>query len=434
MSSITLNNGVKTIGENSFENCVNLTSIKLPESLTSIAANAFTNCEQLTIISTEYGDFKTDLYGDISIIYNNGNSMVFNVRDAINNEIWYTTTDNKKLNNLQQSSLIIKHEYKQGKGVITFDGDLTYIIGNLFNGKTNLSTIQIPLTVTDIDEYAFAGCTSLNSIKLNDIDTISNYAFRECLSLTSVTFNTIDTNNINNNIFEGCKNLDHIIVDDEIFYRKNDKITVYDSNKNPFTFYLKEMIHDDEIWYTTINREKAEFGSPYENPNISTFGGEDYYFQSGIPSEEGLKDWYTEAGNAYTVKSHEYNPTVGYFIITFNKPIKEYVLQTYDPCGSDGGGWQSNNKPNKVILPTELEYICDDAFSYCTDMDSITIPNTVTYIGRRIFSNSNVTTIEYPGTKEQWNAITKEEDSFIDSNTITVKCLNGDIIIENNQE
>jgi hypothetical protein len=97
MSSVTLNNGVKTIGENAFGNCVSLTSIKLPESLTFIATNAFTNCKQLTIVSTEYGDFKTDLYGDIFIMYNNSNSMVFNVRDAINNEIWYTTTDNNKL-------------------------------------------------------------------------------------------------------------------------------------------------------------------------------------------------------------------------------------------------------------------------------------------------------------------------------------------------
>lgn len=554
MSSVILNNGVKTIGENAFENCVNLTSIKLPESLTSIAANTFTNCTQLTIISTEYGDFKTDLYGDISIMYNNGNSMVFNVHSAIDNEIWYTTTDNEKIELTDEDKLNVQHEYNRGKGVITFTTFIENINEELFINKKNLSTIQIPLTVTNISESAFAGCTALNSIKLSnniknspienignyafsnckslthiilpqsitsigtgafencemlnniilpnnlttitensfrscksltfitiptnvntiennafqecfnikyidfpssitsigeyafsqcnlltsvnlyDINTIGNYAFSDCLSLTSVTFSEINANhNINKNIFVGCKNLDHIIVGDEIFYRKNDKITVYDLNKNPFTFFLIN-IQDNEIWYTTINGEKAEFGSPYSNPNISTLGGdEERYFQCGIPGEEGLEEWYTPT-DTYTVISHEYNKKAGYFIIKFDKPIKEYVLQTSDPNGLEASIWESNNKPNKVILPNKLETIYHDAFGYCDDMNSITIPNTVTYIGYRAFSNTNVTTIEYPGTMKQWEDITTEDDSFSNGNKITVECLNGEITIKNNQE
>lgn len=561
MSSVTLNNGVKTIGEKAFGNCVNLTSIKLPESLTFIAANAFTNCKQLTIISTEYGDFKTDLYGDVSIMYNNSNSMVFNVRDAINNEIWYTTTDNEKLSLTQESILNVNHEYTRGKGVIEFVdiNQLADIKQNLFINQKNLSTIQIPLTVNQIHEYAFAECISLNSVKLintdvesakieiidkcafanccalthiilppsintiaegafencemlndiilpynltvitknsfqscksltfisiptnvntiednafqncfnikhieftpvitsigeyafskcnlltsvnlYDINIIGNKAFSDCLSLTSVTFYKINANhNINKNIFDGCKNLDHIIVDNEIFYREDDEITVYDTNKQPFTFILKEIIQgDDEIWYTTINGEKAEFGSPYSNPNISTFaGGEDnLYFRYGIPGEEGLEEWYTPSGDTYTVISHEYNPKVGCFIIKFDKTIKEYILQTYDVWGSDYGGWISNNKPNKIILPNKLEYINHDAFGYCENIDFITIPNTVTYIGSRVFDYTNITTIEYPGTIEEWNNIQKETN-WINNNiidVITIKCLDGDIIIENN--
>lgn len=377
MSSVILNNGVKTIGDNAFGNCVNLTSIKLPESLTFIAVNAFTNCKQLTIVSTEYGDFKTDLYGDIFIMYNNSNTITFTVRDAIDNEIWYTTTDDEKMILPDERNLNITHEYTRGKGVINFvnQNQLTDINVKLFMGQKNLSTIQIPLTVTRIYESAFAECISLNSVKLTnndienthieiidkyaftncnsltyiifpqsinrieegafencemlnniilpnnltiitknsfkacksltfitipsnvntiennafqecfnikhidftptitsigeyafsqcnlltsvnlyDINIIDNSAFSDCLSLTSVTFNKINANhNINKNIFYGCENLDHIIVDNEIFYRKNDEITIFDSNKQPFTFILNEIIQDDDSGGTTTS-------------------------------------------------------------------------------------------------------------------------------------------------------------------------------------
>jgi hypothetical protein len=47
------------------------------------------------------------------------------------------------------------------------------------------------------------------------------------------------------NIFYGCKNLDHIIVGNEIFYREYDKITIYDSDKQPFTFVITTQGNDE---------------------------------------------------------------------------------------------------------------------------------------------------------------------------------------------
>ena len=99
--------------------------------------------------------------------------MVFNVRDAINNEIWYTTTNNEKLDELpDEDSLNVTHEYTRGKGIINFvnQNQLTDINEELFMGQGNLSTIQIPLTVTYIHESAFAECISLNSVKLTNND------------------------------------------------------------------------------------------------------------------------------------------------------------------------------------------------------------------------------------------------------------------------
>lgn len=57
---------------------------------------------------------------------------------------------------------------------------------------------------------------------------------------------------------------------------------------------------------------------------------------------------------------------------------------------------------------------------------SIYIPSCITDIGARVFLNcSNLTSIVYDGTKQQWNAITKGEHWYSAFSTIVVTCNDG---------
>jgi len=51
VKTITIPNGVKTIGEQAFQGCARLTSINLPESLTSIGGSAFSGCNSLATVT-----------------------------------------------------------------------------------------------------------------------------------------------------------------------------------------------------------------------------------------------------------------------------------------------------------------------------------------------------------------------------------------------
>ena len=63
----------------------------------------------------------------------------------------------------------------------------------------------------------------------------------------------------------------------------------------------------------------------------------------------------------------------------------------------------------EVKLPEGVTSIGYSAFTGCTNLTSVTIPDSVTSIGNSAFSKcSKLTTINYTGTEEQWNAITKE--------------------------
>jgi len=76
---------------------------------------------------------------------------------------------------------------KTGKGVITFDGDITEIGNRAFYGCSSLTSITIPESVTTIGKSTFANCTSLTSITIaSNIAEIGYYAFGGCSSLTAV--------------------------------------------------------------------------------------------------------------------------------------------------------------------------------------------------------------------------------------------------------
>lgn len=76
-----------------------------------------------------------------------------------------------------------------------------------FNSCTNLTNIAIPNSVTKICSWAFAGSTGLTSITIpNSVTTIGDYVFNSCTSLASVTFGSGVTM-IGRELFNACSQL-----------------------------------------------------------------------------------------------------------------------------------------------------------------------------------------------------------------------------------
>ncbi len=143
INTVTIEDGITSIGNYAFYNCTGLTSVTISDSVTSIKTSAFADCTALTSIT-----------------------IPDSVRD-IAYEAFYSCTS---LTN------------------VTIPNGLTSINDSLFCNCTSLESITIPDSVTSIGNYAFCDCTSLARITIPDsVTSIKTSAFRGCTALTSVT-------------------------------------------------------------------------------------------------------------------------------------------------------------------------------------------------------------------------------------------------------
>lgn len=162
IKTVSIQDGVTSIGDYAFYYCSSLTSITILDSVTSIGAGAFADCFKLT---------------DIDI----PNSVVHIGEDAF--------------------------FYCERLTSVTLPDGITSISAGLFSNCGNLVSVDIPENVTSIGDYAFGECWSLSSIDIPaSVASIGVQAFWYCESLTSVMLPNGITE-IADGLFSMCSNL-----------------------------------------------------------------------------------------------------------------------------------------------------------------------------------------------------------------------------------
>ena len=178
LSSVIIPNSVIVIGNSAF-NATSIKSVTIPESVTTIEAYAFSNCNKLEAV------YITDLeaWCNISFGSESANPLHF-AHHLFLNDLELTTLDIPN-----SVTFIGRFSFIECQGLLSVNipSSITYIGSSAFYGCTGLTSIDIPNSVTSIHDEAFKDCSELSSVSIGKgIKKISNEAFANCQQLNDV--------------------------------------------------------------------------------------------------------------------------------------------------------------------------------------------------------------------------------------------------------
>ena len=219
---------VTSIGDNAFEQCVQLTSLNIPNTVTSIGQGAFKYCSMLTSLRIPdsvitlggYAFGFCDSLQSVSI----GNSV-----KSIEGKTFFYCTSLRSLYIGKSVQKIEKNAFENcNKLSSIYIDDLAAwcniefvvygnlnplrISHNLFLKGELIVDLEIPNTVTSINDRAFYNCTSIVSVKIpHSVQSIGISAFADCSSLKSVSIPSTVTY-LGGGCFSGCSSLESISI------------------------------------------------------------------------------------------------------------------------------------------------------------------------------------------------------------------------------
>ena len=276
---------------------------------------------------------------------------------------------------------------------------VTSIKYNAFRGCTSLKSITIPNSVMSIGSSAFRGCTSLTSITIpNSVTSIESDAFGGCTSLTAINVATRNQNYVSVNGVLYDKNKTVII---RYPAGKKDKsYSILDSVMGIFQYAFEDCANLESITLpdsvTIIGLSAFNDCTSLTTINVAT-GNQKFVSVNGVLYDKdkttiirypaGKKDKnYNIFNTAKYIENDSFGDCTNLVSVTIPNSVEGIGDNAFSGCTS----------LTSITLPGSVTYIGNNAFSGCTSIRSITIPNSVKGIGNNAFSGCSIKSIIIP--------------------------------------
>lgn len=357
LKKVTINSGER-IGQYAFQNVTNIETVVLANTITSISTYAFkgSGIKNIVIPASLKNIYQEAFSGCTKLESIDLSLMDFTSEGTLGIQVFSGCTK------LASATLPV--------GIKT-------IPANLFDGCTSLSSITIPNTVTSIGAYAFYKC-GLTEINIpTSVTTLGDYSFGYMTKLESITIPSSITS-IPTYCFYACSSLKEVNLADSV----TEIGTKAFQNCDIRSFIIKANI--TSIGDSAFNGNKKLYDvvnlSSLEITAGATTNGYVGYYAKSIHTDLSNRAFFFIDG-AYTI-----------LIDMGNAYLIEYTPESIDK--------------KDVILPSSFTHDGITYDNYAIDssvfvnnktIDVITIPASVTEIGKNAFSYSWITGLVFEG-------------------------------------
>ena len=410
---------IKSIGEGAFYGC-NFTDINIPRSVTSIGQSAFKGCDNVESITIPY----VGLSENATNAYERVFGAIFGWR-----VVGESTTVSGAIRQYYTGSSYYWYYIPNTLKTVTVLDCATAIPANAFCNCSSITTFNLPDSIQSIGNSAFYNCDGLIDFSVPFSTTeIGIGAFSNCDNLTSFTLNN-GTREIGGKAFYECKSLKVVNAPD---VSKWCAIKFGDRYANPLYYSNALMISGARPQGDIVIEEGAISIPEYTFtdctlltsiviPNTitaiqeGTFRGCSGLIEMTIPFA-GEKETYTYSdeywypfghlfgkikysGAIETIQTHEYIYNGKYRYTTSTTYYIPASLKSVNVTGGKlvYGAFANCSKLVSIQVSNNVTSIGESAFKNCSGLMSVTIGNSVTSIGRNAFYGcSGLTSLTIP--------------------------------------
>ena len=395
--------GITHIGQYAFQNSGISGEINLP-ALQTTSSNIFNECSNITkVLSlgsiTELKNYSFNSCGSLTQVALPTTCTI--LREKVFNECTNLTTIYEEGSQAVVGSLVLSHISLLENSVFSstkitsadFTGcTFTSTGSNALSYCSNLTTVVLPNTCTQLGNSIFYNDTSLQSITgLSNLTSISQQAFYNCSSLQNIDIDWNKLTTVQNSAFQGCTNLN---------------VSIDLSNVTTLDHYAFSSSGITSI--TQLNQNVSLGNNTFNNctslttaNNIYKLSNSTFYGCSNLTTVTGLSNITSIPGNAFrncgsltsvdidfqNVTSIESYAFYNCSNLEFNSPLnlssvtsigqntfynctklvidkfpiaQRYYTQTFTSIGN-----------TTITIPKEVEQMDNQCFGFCTNLTTV---------------------------------------------------------------
>lgn len=411
LKNITLSENLIKIGESAFNLCKELVEIELPDSVIRIEDWAFAGCLKLSKVklSKKLEWLGAAAFGNCDKLTDIKIPKSLKACDCMHNlDTYYVGGPFYDCDGLKN---------------ITFEDGATEVASHLFDNCPGLEEIDIPDTITIIEDSAFIKCTKLKKVILSEnLTQIENNVFDLCTKLTEIDIPD-SVLQIEDRAFGGCQELSSVKLSKKL---ESLGTAAFSNCDKLVSIEIPKSLKYCDNWYNT-----QYVGGPF----CFCDGLKEVLFESGtIMVTSCLFDYCYGIENIdlpdtiTAIGSEAFSHCTNLKQVKFSANLNSIGSSAFSGCRSleiaqipEGvtrigtGAFSGCSLLKKVKLPDQTTELAYRVFSSCTNLKEINLPDTLTAIRDNAFYNCDaLTELEFPA-----QLTTIEANAFNDCDALT---------------